>query len=342
MAAAASKWEYDVRCGSRGTCTHVYINVDITLGIYDAASAAQKKFAAHAKHTGVARGLIDTLWFEKDIFELPSMENPPAISEDITNPINVARRMINEEAQAARPGSGDLALQMMSAKLEALQEVDEHAAVEVALCKALSSGPGQQILEVEMFRALPDEHRVVSLAQAVANLERLQTSSLHGFCPPAAQSKVGEVLAAVRSLVRGQCPVYTSWCGCTNLKKMMDEILPLFLTIFDNHLENSAAHCRGKNAAEKIFKKCEDQIDEVTLEDLAPLCTYDWLLTREQQQQVQQWMQIIWSSAGMAGASAAGAAKRSQSSSSAVAAKKPRASEASTSEVIDNVANLFT
>ena len=184
---------------------------------------------------------------------------------------------------------------------------------------------------------------MVSLAQAVANLERLQTSSLHGFCPPAAQSKVGEVLAAVRFLVRGQCPVYTSWCGCTNLKKMMDEVLPLFLTMFDDDLENSAAHCRGKIAAENIFKKkCADKIDEVTLEDLAPLCTYDWLLTREQQQQVQQWMQIIWSSAGMTGASAAGAAKRSQSPSSAVAAKKPRASEASTSEVIDNVANLFT
>ena len=140
-----------------------------------------------------------------------------------------------------------------------------------------------------MLRALPDEHRVVSLAQADANLERLQTSSLHGFCPPAAQSKVVEVLAAVRSLVRGQCPVYTSWCGCTNLKKMMDEILPLSLTMFDNDLEMSAAYCRGKIAAEQIFKTCEDHIDEVTLEDLAPLCTYDWLLTREQQQQVQQW-----------------------------------------------------
>ena len=158
-------------------------------------------------------GKGDCIVVREEIFDLQEEKVVPDICQSILSPINTCRQMINEEAAASSPATGDLSLQMLMAKLAALEQVEQSAQIEVALCRALSSGPGEAKLEQQMMMALPSKEREITLTQALSNLERLAESTLHNLCGITAQSKLSEVLSALKSLCRGHPPCFTAWGG---------------------------------------------------------------------------------------------------------------------------------
>ena len=151
------------------------------------------------------------------------MNDVPDICKSLLSPINMCRQMINEESAASSPATGYLSLHMSMAKLAALEQVEQSAQIEVALCRALSSGPGEANLEQQMMMALPSKEREITLTQALSNLERLAESRLHTFCGITAQSKLSKVLSVLKPLCRGYPPCFTTWGGCSNLKKLKDD-----------------------------------------------------------------------------------------------------------------------
>ena len=342
-AKAAAKWEYDKRCCRYSRVKCRYLNdVEIDVEAADAAALALKKFHVHFRILGVQNGSIAMLWFEKDIFEITIDEDAHGVEEDIAESVNIGRRMMNEEAAIAKPSSGELAVAMMMAKVTATAEFDPFSTIDVALARALSTGPGETRLNAEIFRSLPDATKAIPLPTAVGALERLTDSTLNKFCSPQAQSKLAEVLRATKQLCRGQAPAFDTWTACSTLKKIMEFHLPMFCSFNDaeNGDEDEATVVRGKAAALKHFQKVE-KVEKVSLEDLEVLTTYEWLLTRPQQEQVQTWLQQIWAGAGMAGVTAA---TRRTTDSAAPAAKRPRTSTTTTTaedEHAINVANLF-
>ena len=343
-AEAAKKWEYDKRCTKYSRVKCSYLNdVEIDVEASDAAAAALKKIHVHIRILGIVNGCIETLWFEKDIFDIDIDEDAPGVEPELADAVNVGRRMMNEEAAMAKPSSGELAVAMMMAKASATVEFDSFSTIDVALARALSTGPGEKRLNAEIFRSLPDATRAISLTVAVGALERLQESALHQFCSPQAQSKLAEVLRATKQLCRGQAPTFDTWTACSTLKKIMEFHLPMFCAFddADNASSSVAKIVRGKAAAQQHFEKVEGLKEAPTLADLEMLTMYDWLLERPQQLQVQTWLQQIWAGAGMAGVTAA--TKRTTTASAASAAKKPRTSTTTTAEDEHsiNVANLF-
>ena len=348
--AAAAKWEYDARCKSKSTVEAGYNGLDLTLTVEDAKSVAASKFLCHVKWLGVRRGLVTPLWFEREIFELEQDDivNPPAISENIIGSVNLARTMINEEASLTTPATGDVALELLKNKLPALEQIDTQAQVEVALCKALTSGPGQLKLNEKMMRCLPDRDRVITLAQSLTLLEKLMETSLFRFASVTAQSTVGEVVQAIKTLCRGQPPCFTAWGGCQLLKRMRDEILPLFCMKEEGFNLNTVEHVRGKAAAALILEACRTKAadDSLDLSAMAPLCQFDWLLDEQEQAEVQTWLKEIWAQAGIAGCTMAEKArKRAPSSLSSSLPEAPGLKKKKkingVAAQVDNVANLF-
>ena len=80
---SADKWEYDLRCKGKSTVTADYLGVDIMLNIMDATSVAHGEIFCHIKCLGVKRGKVIALWFEKEIFDLEEMIEPPDICKSI-------------------------------------------------------------------------------------------------------------------------------------------------------------------------------------------------------------------------------------------------------------------
>ena len=98
---------------------------------------------------------------------------------------------------------------------------------------------------------------------------------------------------------------------------MKDDILPLFLTAPISDAED-APTLRGLGAAKALLRRAREQHDGNTL-DLSliqSLCTYDWILSQEENMEVQTWLKSIWTSAGVAGASAVQRCTQRASSSS--------------------------
>ena len=99
----------------------------------------------------------------------------------------------------------------------------------------------------------------MTLAQDFSKLEKLAESRLHICCGITAQSKLAEVLSALKSLCRGHPPCFTAWGGCSSLKKLEDDVLPSFLVHNVGVDCNSTERCRGKPAAVLIFEACREK-----------------------------------------------------------------------------------
>ena len=172
-------------------------------------------------------------------------------------------------------------------------------------------------MEEELFKCLPDSGRTISLSQALRALDRLQESALYKSSPLSAQSKLGEVLGSVKSLCRAQSPCFTAWSGNSSLKNVKDDILPLFLTAPISDGED-APTSRGLGAAKALLRRAREQHDGniLDLSHIQSLCTSDWILSQEENMEVQTWLKSIWTSAGVAGASAVQRCTQRASSSS--------------------------
>ena len=175
--------------------------------------------------------------------------------------------MVNEQAAASNVSTGDLSVKMMESQQQALEQVDASAAIEVALCRALATGPGEAKMEEELFKCLPDNARTMSLSESLAAIDRLQESALYKFCPLSAQAKLAEVLGSVKSLMRAQAPCFTSLGGNTSLKKLKDQILPLFLTAPIDDDDEEPMVLRGVGAAKALLRaaRAAHARDEINL-----------------------------------------------------------------------------
>ena len=275
------------------------------------------------------------------------VQDPKSIAEAITKPINTMRRMINEQAATSVVSSGELSAKMMEAQLAGLEQVDGSAMIEISLAKALASGPGEKRLEEEMMRCLPTMTSWMTLSESVAALEPLQGSALHKFTPLIAQSKLGEVLSSVKSLCRGASPCFTAWGGNSGLKILKDEVLPLFLVHELDEEVDDGRHVRGLGAATALLQQARKKYadDFLDLSHIGPLSTYDWILSQEESEEVQEWLKSIWSSAGVQGASAVQRLTQQRSNSSGDMLVGPARKKLKTSAAADaaeNVADLFT
>ena len=161
------------------------------------------------KSAGVKNGDIEQLWFEAEIMPREEYLTEATIAASICKPINCARKMVNEQASSANVSTGDLAVKMMESQQPSLESVDPSAGIEVALCRSLAAAAGEQKMENSLFLCLPDESRVMTPAESLAGIEKLQDSALFKFSSLSAQALLAEVMAAVKCLMRNQPPCTT-------------------------------------------------------------------------------------------------------------------------------------
>ena len=184
------------------------------------------------------------------------------------------------------------------------------------------------------------------MAESVTMIENLADTALYKFASIAAQSLVAEVMAALKSLMRGQAPVMTSWAQSTTMMKLKNDVIPLFLTtVMPADSEGQEKTLRGLAAAKWLLRaaRIAAKSDELDLSHIADLTTYDFLLSAEEAEEVQNWLKEIWVKAGQAGASIAarGMSGRVASPNEVSQPKKRRKVLGAQTPEIDNVANLF-
>ena len=341
----ARTWEFDERCSNRHVVMALYSSVQLKLPSHDAASLASSKNMCWVKSAGVKNGDIEQLWFEAEIMPREEYLTEATIAASICKPINCARKMVNEQASSANVSTGDLAVKMMESQQPSLESVDPSAGIEVALCRSLAAAAGEQKMEKSLFLCLPDAARVMTPAESLAGIEKLQESALFKFSSLSAQALLAEVMAAVKCLMRNQPPCTTSWGGSTSLKKLKDQILPLFMVAKIGSDGDEPKTVRGLAAAKQQLRVARDaaRTEEINLGHIADLTTYDFLLNEEEANEVQVWLKSIWVKAGQAGATAVERLQgRSSSHNEATAPKKKRKIGGATAPEVDNVANLFT
>ena len=153
---------------------------------------------------------MEALWFEKEILDIdPEAEKTPKIDKNILAPMSTMRRMVNEEVMNSTLQSGDLAVQLLSSKLTAMVAIDNTAEIEVALARALNAGPGERNLQEMMMNCLPSGDRHIGLHEATSRLNTLMEGGLFKLCSVVAQSKVEELVVAVKTMMRGFPPIFT-------------------------------------------------------------------------------------------------------------------------------------
>ena len=273
----------------------------------------------------------------------------PLISAEVLEPINTVRGMLNEEVASAPPSSGDLTVQLLEGKVEGLLTIDSTARIEVSIAKALNAGPGEKQMIEELLEVLPSADKHFSVNESVVQVKQLLESHLCKFCSATTQQKIEEINSALLTIQRGHSPAFTTWGGDALLKKIKDEIIPLFLRVEPVNLETDAmVPMRGRPAAAHLLRVAEEarERDMLDLAQIQILTTYDFLLSPTENELIQTWLAEIWKNAGLAGATAINAARKASkpasSSSSAPAPKKAKSATAPPAETMDNIANLFS
>ena len=105
-------------------------------------------------------------------------------------------------------------------------------------------------MEQAIFAALPSTSATFTLAESLTKMENLAETALYKFSSIAAQSLVAEVTAALKSLMRGQAPVMTSWAQSPMMMKLKNDVIPLFLmTVMPADSEGQERTLRGLAAA---------------------------------------------------------------------------------------------
>ena len=177
------------------------------------------------KQKGLATGQITPLWFEAAIWKFsqePEVTPRPTIAAEILKPVNLMRKILNEEVASSPPGSGELTIQFLLGKLDHMKRVDSSAIIELQVAKALAAGPGEAKLHEELLMMLPFERRHVGINTAVISVKSLLNSNLSEFCSAQVQQKMEEVLLGLRAIQRCHPPCFTAWGGDTLLKKVKD------------------------------------------------------------------------------------------------------------------------
>ena len=128
------------------------------------------------------------------------------------------------------------------------------------------------------------------------------------------------------------------------MKKLKDDILPLFMTAVMADSEGDEKTLRGLAAAKQQLRAARNaaRTDEIDFSHIADLTTFDFLLSEDEANEVQKLLKGIWVKAGQAGATAASRVSgRVVSHNGPTQPKKRRTVLGAQTPEINNVANLF-
>ena len=349
----AENWEFDKRCSAKTHIEENFFGLPLNLPAEDSVSAATAVIMTWVKQSGLANGQFSPLWFEKACFpdkiEVPEVKKP-VIGDAILSGINLARCTLNQEVRSGPPASGAMTVELLEGKADAMSNHDGSFYIEIALARALTSGPGQTKLEEEVMQQLPSDTQHLSINSSTMKMSSLRESDLARFCSIEAQGKVEEILQQLRAVQRGHCPCFTAWAG----DKLLARAKTAFAFVLHDHDEDeddAVPKVRGKALAEKLLEEQRAAFasSELNLEQCQRLNCFDWLLTDAQKDDVQSWLDDVWKNAGLSQQSKIAETQKRHSSSLPPTKKTTSSSSSSTrpppTEVsslpMDNVANLF-
>ena len=348
----AENWEFDKRCSSKTHIEQKFFGLPLNLPGVDSVSAATAVIMTWVKQSGLASGQISPLWFEKACFpdKIAVRDiKKPVISDAILSGINLARSTLNQEVRTGPPASGAMTVEFLEGKAVAMLNNDGSFYIEIALARALTSGPGQTKLEEEVMQQLPNESKHISINSSTMSMSKLRESDLARFCSIEAQNKVEEILQQLRAVQRGHCPCFTAWAG-DKLLARAKQAFAFYLHDHDKDEDDAVPKLRGKPLADKIFKEQRAAFasSELSLDQCQRLNCFDWLLTDAQKDDVQSWLADVWKNAGLAQQSMIAETQKRKNSTLPPTKRTCSSSSSNTrpptedsSLAMDNVANLF-
>ena len=328
----ALKWQLDKRIPGKREIMFWYRGVCLQILVEHSSKIVLLKIGCFLKARGVARELIDQLWFEKDILGEPEGHDH-IIEIELMNGAKTCRQMMNAEAEVLKPSSGEVACQMIQSRLASFVAVDDTAEIELALAKALSSGPGAEKLHEKMMTSLPMRDVDKELTAAIAELEHLCESALFNFTSRQAQGVLTEIMNALRTMARGYSPNFVNWMTDNKLK-MAKERLPFFFKFDGEQAENGLE----KKLEDVKLKMSNDEI--VDLVEMQPFSVFSWLLSKEKLAEAGAITEKLFRETSYVPEAKA----LEDISPDTPLNKKKRVSKASTplaAAALDNVANLF-
>jgi len=280
----AMKWQLDQRCIGKRNIEITYRNLILQIAVACAHEIAFFKIRAHIRQRAVAKKTLKALWFEDAIMDEIPLETK-SIDWKLIKPMEAAREIINDEAKASCPSSGDVAVTMIANRLPTLLLIDESSVLDLALAKSLSSGPGASKLQQKIIDVMPTASTLKTLASAVVEMEAVAASPLNGFANKSAQAVVVDVLSTLKQMQRGYPPTFTSWGGCPNLMAIKAR-LPLF---FEWNPSSAGAgenkRLLGAEALVCYLSHCQEVMDEekiINIGELQCFQVFEWLLDEEQ------------------------------------------------------------
>ena len=143
-----------------------------------------------------------------------------------------------------------------------------------------------------VLQCLPRQGKDTTINEVVAELTQLSDSRLLTFCGTGEKAVVSSVKAWCVSMQQGTCPKYPSG-NPTQFVTSVKAALARLCKVDKATNEGSATKLVGRGAAEHMFALVEAKGKErdlkVTCADLAPLNSFAWLLSAEQNKAVEAW-----------------------------------------------------
>jgi hypothetical protein len=187
--------------------------------------------------------------------------------------------------------------------------------VEEGFWVSIQGAQGIDALQHEIRLALPSASVALTVPEAMGRLGAIEASALYNFCGASPQAIVQTIKQYLTLLASKRTPEWASGTTSSFMQSIKEQFQ--FFCRFEMQASSTAAGetLTGSSAASQMLagalQKTVDG-EALTLHDIQPLQTFEWLLTAPQQDQVHSFIDTLLGHAdvGLVGSSACTFAKK--------------------------------
>ena len=221
-----------------------------------------------------------------------------------------ARHVVIDKYKEHPPKNLECAREVFDSLMDTLVSIDTTVKVDRAILDGLDDHMDAAVSK-EILECLPDADTEVTVKQSDAKLKALHDDELYKFAPEKTQRKVESVIEVIENLIIS-VPPDPAFSSASDFYAKVTNRISYFVRHTEKNNAGADAVTSGKKAIDQKFEAIRVQMSkeptEIGLDDIEIFQTYKFLLNKQQQDTLSQWVKQIVSAPGGGVTAASGSA----------------------------------
>jgi hypothetical protein len=267
------------------------------------------------KTIALDKNILEAIGCEKQLHAQDRPVSPVAIELGVLKEAITCRKACKEILDGHTDMDGAALLKVLTAKSKVLRGFDKTWMVEEGFWVSIQGAQGIDALQHEIRLALPSATVALTVPEAMGRLGAIEASALYNFCGASPQAIVQTIKQYLTLLASKRTPEWASGTTSSFMQSVKEQFQ--FFCRFEMQASSTAAGetLTGSSAASQMLAAALQKTvdgEALTLHDIQPLQTFEWLLTAPQQDQVHSFIDTLLGHAdvGLVGSSACTFAKK--------------------------------